>query len=587
VSATATAVPSPLADPNPLVPGPAPVPPALTTAPGTAAHEQRQKDMVTFRLGARRRRMAVVFIGLALYIATLLDVAQAPIGVMAVLFFGALGANELLTRLATAPRSYRRWFIHVFAMFDVALVSVLVLVFGYSALIAVYFVAIIPYSFDQGRALSRIIVGASVAGYALASWGHARWHPGHASAAQTTVDSAILLIVAWLVVPISSRLIRRIRDTRDRIARAERGDLLARASARYTDELGLLERSFNRMLEEIGYVISAVQRETDEVAALSEQLASAAHGLQGAGVEFAAATRTLSSQLEEQRGYTETGARETSAARDAADGLRERAERMDSNARALLDAAESSRAAIARAAETLVAIGTDVRTTAATAVTLGEASNRVGEFVDTISRIARQTNLLALNAAIEAARAGEHGKGFGVVAEEVRTLAEESARAAKEIAGTIGTLRNSVGAVVDAMSAGERDVRNVGDVAGEADAALRTMLAGIGNIAGVITDAAGVSRDQAATMGTLAGTIDGIQRVAIEAVARAGDAARAAEAQRGSIESLAQTSQQLAQLAVRLRMTINRFDVASLPETAELRIPGSPRAPSTARMRAG
>lgn len=566
------------------LPFPPPPPPQSwdSTGPGVArslelAEEERQKDLVTFRHGGRRRRVAVFLVGLTLYLAVLSGALDAPLWVMITIFGLALGSNELLTYLATRPQTYRSWFRYFFVLFDVTLVSALILVFGHGSLLAVYFVAIIPYSFDQGRRMGRFAVGSSAAGYALAMWGYQRSHPSTASAEGSMVaialDVAILLIVSWLIVPIAARLVRRVRDTRDCIAEAERGNLLVRAPARHSDELGFLERSFNRMLEEQGYIIATVQREADEVAALAEQLASATAGLNSAGLHFAETTRSLSSELENQRQYTEAGAAETTGAHSAAESIRERAEQTESNARALLEAATSSRSAITRAAQTLVVIGTDVRDTASTAASLADASVRVGDFVTTISRIARQTNLLALNAAIEAARAGDHGKGFGVVAEQVRQLAEESALAAREIAGTVGTIRENIASVTDAMTAGEREVTNVGEIAAQADTALSSILTGIENVARVVTESAEVSRGQAAGLAALSVKIESIQALAARAAARAGEATSAAEEQTGVIDGLAQASRQLSQSAGRLRSSISRFDVATLTTTQEQRLP--------------
>jgi methyl-accepting chemotaxis protein len=541
--------------------------------------EEREKDFTTFRLGARRRMWGILLVGVALFIAVALNAIPAvPRLIMFSIAAGAFTLNLILTALATNPRTYRPWNRYIFAALDAALISSLVLIFGSSGLVALYFLAIVPYAFDRGEKLGHFAAGASVTGFLAASWGHGVLRPEQAPPLAWSVITALLLgIVALQIVPIPARLIRRIRRTRDCITEAEQGNMLARSDTRHSDELGLLERSFNRMLEELGHIIGTVQREADEVAAFADGLASATQNLSRTGADFAGTAESLTARLEEQKGYTETGSRQTTEALAASERLRERAEDMESNAHALVNAAATSRDAIGRAANTLVTIGQKVRDTATTVGTLANASEKVGEFVEAVSRIARQTNLLALNAAIEAARAGEQGKGFAVVAEEVRKLAEESARAAKEVTATIGTVRESIATAVQSMTEGEQEVRNVGDIATEANTALSAMLTGIERIADVIGEAADVSRKQSSAMADLSEVIQNVQTVSVEAAVRAQDASRVATQQTMSLHGLTETSRQLAALADRLRHSISRFAVS---RTREFAIPGQEAIPA-------
>ena len=544
--------------------------------------EEREKDFTTFRLGARRRMWAIVIVGIALFVAVALEAIPAvPRLIMISVAAVAVTLNFLLTALATRPRTYRRWNRYVFAALDAALISSLVLIFGSHGLVSLYFLAIIPYAFDRGERLGQFAAAASVIGFVAASWGHRILRPdGAPSPAWSLITAALLGLVAVQIVPIPTKLIRRIRRTRDCITEAEQGNMLARSETRHSDELGLLEQSFNRMLEELGHIIGTVQREADEVAAFAEGVAAATQNLSRTGADFAGAASSLTTRLEEQRGYTEAGSRQTTEALGASERLRERAEDMESNARSLVNAAETSRDAIGRAANTLVTIGSKVRDTATTVGTLANASEKVGEFVEAVSRIARQTNLLALNAAIEAARAGEQGKGFAVVAEEVRKLAEESARAAKEVTTTIATVRESIATAVQSMTEGEQEVRNVGDIATEANTALSAMLTGIERIAEVIGEAAEVSRKQSSAMAELSGVIHNVQTVSVEAAVRAQDANRVATQQTASLHELTDTSRQLAALADRLRQSISRFAVSRTREFAVPALATSPAEPS-------
>ena len=557
--------------------------PGESTSREASIEEEREKDFTTFRLGARRRMWGILIVGVALFVAVAVkaipEVSRVIMGSIAV---AAFALNAVLTALATNPKTYRPWNRYVFAALDAALISALVLVFGSHGLVSLYFLAIIPYAFDRGERLGHFAAGASVAGFLAASWGHGLLRGVDAPPFAWSLITALLLtVVATQIVPIPARLIRRIRRTRDCITEAERGNMLARSDTRHGDELGLLEQSFNRMLAELGHIIGTVQREADEVAAFADGLASATQQLSRTGADFAGAAGSLTSHLEEQRGYTESGARQTVEALEASERLRERAEDMESNAHSLVKAAATSRDAIGRAADTLVTIGKKVRDTATTVGTLANGSEKVGEFVEAVSRIARQTNLLALNAAIEAARAGEQGKGFAVVAEEVRKLAEESGRAAKEVASTIATVRESIATAVQSMTEGEQEVRNVGEIATEANAALSAMLTGIERISEVIGEAADVSRKQSAAMADLSGVIQNVQAVSVEAAVRAQDASRVATQQTVSLQGLTETSQQLAALADRLRQSISRFAVS---RTQEFSIPMQPAIPAARSM---
>jgi methyl-accepting chemotaxis protein len=524
--------------------------------------EEHEKDLVTFRLGSRRRFRATAILGSAAIVGAFLHVSEARPAVAIGVTLGIMIVNFLLTRFTTRAETHRSWHRYAFATLDVFLVSTVVMSFGNEALVVLYFLIVVPYSFDRGRSLGQYTAIISTVAFLASSWLFGIMNPGvSARPLWTAAAGALLLVISWQIVPIASKLIRRIRDTRDQISDAELGNLAARAESRYADELGFLQRSFNRMLQQLGGLIGNMQREAEEVAAAAEQLAGTSHGLNAAGNGFANTAQNLTTQVERQRAYAVTGKERTAEVLAAADRLRKRTEEAEQDAVGLVETAQRSRDSVMRASDTLLAIGERVRMASGTVSGLGVASERVGDFVEAVSRIARQTNLLALNAAIEAARAGEHGRGFAVVAEEVRKLAEESGRAAKEIAATITDVRDNIALAVQSMTEGEREVRGVGEIATEANAALSTMLTGIGRIAELIADVTTVSREQSTTMHQLAEMIEGIDGVSNESAAQARDASDAATRQMRALEGLAETSRSLALLAERLRRSTGRFSI--------------------------
>jgi len=536
------------------------------------ATEERAKDVVTFRLGARRRYLLTAVFGLGGLVVALTGLA--PISATSILAITGIGLilNAALTYLVTGPLATAWWMRYVIATFDVALVSVAVAVMRQDGLVILYFFVIIPYSIDRGSSLGYFTASMSAAGFLIGKFAILSQVNGTGAYVWPIALAVVILIVAGQIIQITSRLIQRIRATREIVLAAEGGNLMVRAETRHNDELGLLQRSFNGTLETLGQLIAAVQRESDEVAVLADQLANATGSLSLSGTQFTQTAANLTNQLETQQQFASEGTRQTQQALGASELLRAQAEAMESSATALVETTVRSRDAIGRASETLVLISERVRATAMTVGTLGEASTQVGEFVETVSRIARQTNLLALNAAIEAARAGEHGKGFAVVAEEVRKLAEESGQAAKDVNDTITIVRNSIAAVVASMSEGERDVKGVGNVATVANHALGTMLEGVRHIAAVVAETAAVSRAHSMTIEGLSTTMGDMEIVAGEASARANIASRVATEQTMSIDGLSRTSLQLAQLADRLRHSVSQFSVASMPITREFRL---------------
>lgn len=489
-------------------------------------------------------------------------IANVELPTVALLGAAAAAINFALTSLALSRSNHHTWLRYLFVLLDTSLVSVVVLVFGAPVLVLTYLMAIVPYSFDHGRATGYVAAIASAAGFFGASLLFAQMHPAQAAPfAQIVLATVLLLVVAQQIVPLPSRLIRRVRQARIRMNAAEHGDLLARADARHNDELGFLERSFNNMLTELGALIATVQREADELAAVAEQLTGASSTLHARAADVASTSRSLSEELAEQRRGVENGAHSSRQARDAAEAAKQRADATAMDAHTLDEAAETSRLAIERAATTLVHVGEGVSTAAGQVRLLEPASERVGEFVATVSRIARQTNLLALNAAIEASRAGEHGYGFAVVAEEIRKLAGESAQAAKAIAATVQHVRDDIAGAVDAMEGTAREVAGAGGIARKATQALSSMVDGIARIADRSQQAAVLARTQASLAGSVASAFETVDEVAERASYGAQRAAESAAGQRASIQELSRSAEQLAETADRLRGAVQRYRV--------------------------
>src|SRR3989441_2727911 len=392
--------------------------------------EQRLKDLETFARSLRRRWWMVgggFVMGLLGWAYGVVRTRPATM----VLVAGGAAVLNALVGMINERGWYRWWFIYALALLDLLLVAVVIVWFGPGGFVAAFLIAVLPYAFDQGRTVGNFLVLMTAPAYLLAVELHHAWYGGApALSPGPALETALFALIAMALKEIPATLIRRIRGARSVMGEAEQGFLAVRAPAGESDELGFLEKSFNRMLEEIGATISTVQREADEVAAFADQLAASAEQLHATSESVTHTAQRLATDLASQRALADGARGESAKAADQAESLRVRAELMQADAGRLIAAAERGRDRVARASQTLRAVGEEVRATAATVASLSGMSERIGVFAQTISRIARQTHLLALNAAIEAARAEEHGEGFAVVADEVRALAGEAGKAA-------------------------------------------------------------------------------------------------------------------------------------------------------------
>jgi methyl-accepting chemotaxis protein len=153
-----------------------------------------------------------------------------------------------------------------------------------------------------------------------------------------------------------------------------------------------------------------------------------------------------------------------------------------------------------------------VRTSAAIVGNLGAKSGKIGEFVSVINDIADQTNLLALNAAIEAARAGEQGRGFAVVADEVRRLADRTVASTKEIRLMVDEIQKETALAVESIEKGKNEAEVSEKLSQQVDDSLSNIVRSIEEIEHVISQIATASEEQAATSTTIAGNLDEIIR---------------------------------------------------------------------------
>jgi len=261
------------------------------------------------------------------------------------------------------------------------------------------------------------------------------------------------------------------------------GDLTRRLAVTSEDEVGQVSSSFNLLMEKLQQVMLRVAGNAEGIASATTELSLSASELaQHSSMQQSQAIEVNTSMLEMALTVTQVSDNSNHAAnsaREAGDIARQGGKTVETTVQVILEVAKSTR----ETAEKIQA--------------LGKSSDRIGHIVGVIDDIADQTNLLALNAAIEAARAGEQGRGFAVVADEVRKLAERTTTATKEIAEMIETIQEETRTAVVAMNSGTVKVDEGVNSAREAGEALQKIINSAQNVQDMISQIATAATEQA------------------------------------------------------------------------------------------
>jgi methyl-accepting chemotaxis protein len=314
-----------------------------------------------------------------------------------------------------------------------------------------------------------------------------------------------LLILRSILKPLSAMLAM-VTD----IAQGE-GDLTRRLNTSAKDELGEISRMFNLFIEKLHAIISKMATTTSQVSTAANQLEATAEQI-----------ATGAEQVAAQSGTVATAGEEMSATScDIAQNCQLAAE----GARLASEAAVSGARVVDETISVMNHIAERVQKSARAVESLGSRSDQIGAIVGTIEDIADQTNLLALNAAIEAARAGEQGRGFAVVADEVRALAERTTRATREIGEMIKAIQQETKGAVIAMDEGVSEVGNGSEKAASSGRALENIQDQINAVTAQIHQVATAAEEQTATTSEISSNIQQITEVVSQTACGAHEAA--------------------------------------------------------------
>ncbi|MCG8999226.1 methyl-accepting chemotaxis protein [Laribacter hongkongensis] len=345
-----------------------------------------------------------------------------------------------------------------------------------------------------------------------------------------------LLVVLAVLLTMTLRSIlspiRRLQQLMDRMS--DTFDLSARANIRGTHEVARMARSFDRLVDAFEQAVGDVENNArflsgaaGQLAQISQQASQASSAQTESSCQIAAATEEMSTGIA---------------------CVVDNAKASESDAQAAREMAERGVSSMAHTAEEIRRTADQVKDTAVLIDTLHERSQAISQIIVAIRDIADQTNLLALNAAIEAARAGEQGRGFAVVADEVRKLAERTSSATLEITSLIGAIRSDTDRVAAGMGDASRQMHQGLELLGESSAALARIRETAEETLAKNSEISMAMQEQSHTSNDVAGNI---QRIAEQNEQTSRLVAESAEI----AGSLSQTASQLEALVGRFRIT--------------------------------
>lgn len=312
------------------------------------------------------------------------------------------------------------------------------------------------------------------------------------------------------------------------------GDLTIEAiPEKQNDDIGNLFNNFNRSVLNIKEMMIQVTEAVQATASASAQISSSSEEMAAGAQEQSSQTREIASAIEQM---TTTIMETTKNSGLAAEKAKKAGEIAEDGGK-IVDASITGMNRIAEV----------VKQSAFTVKELGKGSDQIGEIIQVIDDIADQTNLLALNAAIEAARAGEQGRGFAVVADEVRKLAERTTKATKEIAVMIKQIQKDTSEAVLSMEAGTAEVEKGRELSNRAGKSLTSIISGAKETVDIVTQVAVASEEQSAAAEQISKSVEGINSVTEEATS--------------GIQQIAKASEDLNRLTLDLQQLVSRFKI--------------------------
>lgn len=366
----------------------------------------------------------------------------------------------------------------------------------------------------------------------------------------------ILLILVYIIIDRLLKPLKKVVNVANQVANGELIDVDLETSK---DEIGKLSESIRTMVANLQHIILNIRNTSNHVSSAANQLTVHAGETYNSSTNIALDMNQITQNAEASMTMTE----ETAAAmEETATGIQQIADSANTAAESSISASQASERGnevVQQVIAQMKLINDSVEQIGTTINGLHVNTKKISEIVSLITAIADQTNLLALNAAIEAARAGEHGKGFAVVADEVRRLAEQSSQSATEIYNLINSIQSDSNASITVMEKGKEDVKVGMAFTNEVGEIFKEILTSSEEVASQIREISAASQQISASSEEVAASVNNIKQSAEQSAEFSSNVSKSTQEQLSTMQEVKDASSSLGKTAEELQGLVAKF----------------------------
>ncbi|WP_156509827.1 methyl-accepting chemotaxis protein [Rossellomorea aquimaris] len=339
------------------------------------------------------------------------------------------------------------------------------------------------------------------------------------------------------------------------------GDLTKRIHVKSKDELAGLASDTNQLIEGIAILVKQVSEMAENVSASSQELLASAEETSRTITSIAETSSEIAAGSDQTTMRMSNSLDKMNSLEEAARFLFDQADLVRNTALDMRAVAEKGGKTVQASSSKMMSIEETMANTSETVEALGKRSSQITTIIGTITEIAEQTNLLALNAAIEAARAGEHGRGFAVVADEVRKLAEQSQNAAKGVTEIVHSIQEEVNVIIKQNSDGVKEVIAGVEITNETNASLEDILNQTNKTTVVVNEMVDHIQSTLNLSQEVATSFAHVNEIAEATAANTETTAAASEEGSAAMEQVTASASELSQQAEKLKELVSSFKI--------------------------